>query len=334
MTLTTRQIRLERTPVAIPVLSDFGLTEVSLPILQPGEVLVAPSHLSLDPYLRLQMGKRHLSGNLLPGQPVVSELVGKVIESRSEPFRPGDIVAGFGAWQDKTIIEAKGLRQVDFGDLPPSLALGVLGMPGLTAFAGVTELLRPGPGDVVLVSAAAGPVGSTVGQLSIAAGAAAIGIAGSEEKCRWVVEEAGFSACINYKREDLAARLKTLAPDGPSHYFDNVGGELLRTILRALKPHGRIALCGTMEDYNSESRSPGPLPMEIIGARATLMGLVVYDYEHLRGPMTQTISTLIRQGRFAFREDVTPGLENAPAAFVRLMQGKNFGKAVVALVAK
>ena len=331
MTISTRQIQLARTPVAVPELADFALVEVALPVLQPGEVLVAPRHLSLDPYLRLQMARRHLSGNLLPGQPVVSELVGTVLESRSEAFRPGDVVAGFGAWADRAVMAGAGLRHIDFGDLPASLALGVLGMPGLTAYAGVHELLKPGPGDVVLVSAAAGPVGSTVGQLAQAAGATAIGIAGSDEKCRWVVEEAGFSACINYRREDLVARLKALAPDGPSHYFDNVGGELLRTVLRGLRPYGRIALCGIIDDYNSETRSPGPLPMEIIGARATLMGLVVYDHEHLRPVMIEAISGLILAGRFAWREDVTRGLENAPRAFVRLMQGRNFGKSLVNL---
>ena len=331
MTISTRQVQLARTPVAVPALADFAIVEVALPVLAQGEVLVRPRHLSLDPYLRLQMAQRHLSGNLLPGQPVVSELVGEVVESRAETFRPGDVVAGFGAWAERTIIPVSGLRAIDFGDLAASLALGVLGMPGLTAYAGIEALLKPGLGDVVLVSAAAGPVGSTVGQLAREAGATAIGLAGSDEKCRWVVEQAGFAACINYRREDLVTRLKALVPEGPSHYFDNVGGELLRTVLRNMRPHGRIALCGIIDDYNSETRSPGPLPLEIIGARATLMGLVVYDYEHLRVAMIDTVRGLIRAGRFAWREDVTHGLENAPAAFVRLMQGRNFGKSIVSI---
>jgi NADPH-dependent curcumin reductase CurA len=331
MTVTTRKIRLARTPAGVPVTEDFELVETALPALQPGEVLVAPSYLSLDPYLRLQMAHRHLSGNLLPGQPVVSELVGTVTESADPRLKPGQTVAGFGAWADQCIIAADGLRTLDFGALPASLALGVLGMPGLTAYAGITELLKPMAGDVLLVSAAAGPVGSTVGQLALARGATVIGIAGGPEKCRWVVEEAGFSACIDHHSKDIATRLRALVPQGPSQYFDNVGGELLRTVLTNMKPHGRIALCGIIDDYNSETLSPGPLPLEIIGARATLMGLVVYDYEHLRGDMIEAVSGQIEAGRFAWREDISEGLESAPAAFVRLMQGRNFGKTLVHL---
>ncbi|WP_439533371.1 NADP-dependent oxidoreductase [Polymorphobacter sp.] len=330
-TAATRQIRLVRTPAGIPTEEDFECVAVALPALEPGQVRVAPTFLSLDPYLRLQMAKRHLSGNLLPGQPVISELVGTITESNDPRLEPGQTVAGFGAWADLTTIAADGLRTLDFGALPPSLALGVLGMPGLTAYAGVSELLKPGPDDVLVVSAAAGPVGSTVGQLALARGATVIGIAGGPEKCRWVVEEAGFSACIDHRSEDIATRLRELVPQGPSQYFDNVGGELLRTILVNMKPHGRIALCGIMDDYNSDTRSPGPLPLEIIGARATLMGLVVYDYEHLRADMISTVAGLIEAKKFAWREDVSEGLESAPSAFVRLMQGRNFGKTLVHL---
>jgi NADPH-dependent curcumin reductase CurA len=331
MTATTRQIRLARTPVGVPVEADFECIETPIGVLQPGRVRVAPSWLSLDPYLRLQMAQRHLSGNLLPGQPVVSELVGTVVESADPRLKPGQIVAGFGAWADQTDIAADGLRTLDFGALPASLALGVLGMPGLTAYAGITELLKPSAGDVLVVSAAAGPVGSTVGQLALARGATVIGVAGGPEKCHWVTHKAGFSACIDYHREDLVPRLRELVPEGATQYFDNVGGEMLRTVLRTMKPHGRIALCGIIDDYNSDTRSPGPLPMEIIGARATLMGLVVYDYEHLRADMIATIAGLIEAGKFAWREDISEGLESAPAAFVRLMQGRNFGKTLVRL---
>jgi NADPH-dependent curcumin reductase CurA len=328
---STRLIRLARTPSGVPVEADFALVDAPLAALQPGQVRVAPRWLSLDPYLRLQMAQRHLSGNLLPGQPVVSELVGTISESADPRLKPGQMVAGFGEWAEQTVIAAEGLRTLDFGALPASLALGVLGMPGLTAYAGITELLKPGPADVLLVSAAAGPVGSTVGQLARARGATVIGIAGGPEKCSWVTAMAGFSACIDYHREDLVPRLRELVPEGASHYFDNVGGEMLRSILGTMRPHGRIALCGIIDDYNSDSRSPGPLPMEIIGARATLMGLVVYDYEHLRGDMIAAVSGLIEAGKFAWREDVSEGLESAPAAFVRLMQGRNFGKTLVHL---
>jgi NADPH-dependent curcumin reductase len=329
--LPVRQVRLARRPQGVPTEADFALAEVELPLPGDGEVLVRPTHLSLDPYLRLQMANRHLSGDLRPGDVVVSEAVGVVETSRSPDFAAGDTVAGFLGWQERAVAQASALRRVDFGGLPASLALGVLGMPGLTAYAGVTELLKPGPGDTLVVSAAAGPVGATVGQLAKARAARVIGIAGGVDKCRWVTEVAGFDAAIDYKAEDVATALRGIEPDGVSCYFDNVGGELLRTVLGCLRHYGRVALCGIIADYNSDERAPGPLPLEIIGARATVMGLVVYDFEHLRETMLGEHRAMIEAGTLAWREDVTDGLENAPAAFARLMRGENQGKAIVRL---
>jgi NADPH-dependent curcumin reductase len=326
-----RQIRMRRRPAAVPEPDDLEIADIALPPLGEGDVLMAPHFISLDPYIRLRMAGRHLIGNLEPGDAISSEMVGTVLASRSPDFAEGATVAGFTPWQDQAVLPGAELRAIDFGDLSPSLALGILGMPGLTACAGITQLLKPGVGDVLVVSAAAGPVGATVGQLAMARGAKAIGIAGSPEKCRWVVEDAGFDACIDYKREDVAEALARLVPERPSCYFDNVGGALLRTMIGTLRAYGRVALCGIMADYNSADLAPGPLPLEIISARATIMGLVVYDFEHLREEMITEHRRLIATGRLKWREDVAYGLENAPAAFSRLMRGENEGKALVCL---
>jgi NADPH-dependent curcumin reductase len=327
----TRLIRLRRRPAGVPEPDDIELVEAPEPTLADGEVLVAPETISLDPYIRLRMAGRHLVGNLTPGDPISSEMVGRVVESRSAGFRPGDIVAGFSPWTDLAALPAEELRHIDFGALPASLALGVLGMPGLTAYAGVTRCLEIGADDVLVVSAAAGPVGATVGQLAKARGARVIGIAGGPEKARWVTDAAGFDACIDYRAEDVSDALARVAPDKPTAYFDNVGGALLRTMIRALRPYGRVALCGIIADYNASEPEPGPLPLEIISARATVRGLVVYDHEDLRAAMIAEHRALIESGRLAWREDVTIGLDQAPAGFARLMRGDNQGKAVVRL---
>jgi hypothetical protein len=320
-------------PVGAPEPDDFEFGEAAIGEPGPGEVVVKIDSISLDPYIRLRMAGRHLIGNLSPGDPIISEMVGTVIRSRAPALREGQVVAGFAPWSEQAVIPAAELRPIDFGDLPPSLAFGVLGMPGLTAYAGVTQLLGIGPQDVLVVSAAAGPVGATVGQLARSRGARVIGIAGGPDKCRWAVESAGFEACVDYRADDVDSAVRRIVPDGPTAYFDNVGGELLRTMLRVLRPYGRIALCGVVADYNDEMPAAGPLPLEVIGARATLKGLVVYDFEHLRDQMIAEHRRLIAAGRLAWREDVTIGLDGAPAAFGRLMRGENQGKAVVRLEA-
>jgi NADPH-dependent curcumin reductase len=327
--LRTPVVRMRRRPAGVPEPDDFAVDEVALPEPGDGEALVRIDAISLDPYIRLRMAGRHLIGNLEAGDPISSEMVGTVVHSRAPEFREGQIVAAFAPWSEQAVLPAAELRPIDFGDLPPSLAFGVLGMPGLTAYAGVTQVLEIGPEDVLVVSAAAGPVGATVGQLARERGARVIGIAGGPEKCRWAVESAGFEACIDYRAENVADAVRRLVPDGPTAYFDNVGGELLRTMLRGMRPNGRITICGIMADYNETAPAPGPLSLEIIQARATLKGLVVYDFEHLRDEMIAEHRRLIAAGKLAWREDVTVGLENAPSAFARLMRGENQGKALV-----
>jgi NADPH-dependent curcumin reductase CurA len=319
-----------RRPVGVPVAEDFAFSVVDVPAPGASEVMVAPETISLDPYIRLRMAARHLVGNLQPGDPIASEMVGRVVASGDPRFVEGDIVAGHAPWQTLATVPAEELRHPGLPEgLPSSLALGVLGMPGLTAYAGVERLMKPGAGDVVLVSAASGPVGSTVGQLAKARGARVIGIAGGPEKCSWVTSEAGFEACIDYRAGPIAEQMAVLSPEGPTAYFDNVGGEMLRTVLGLMRPGGRIVLCGIVADYNGEEQAPGPTPLEIISARASLHGLVVYDHEDLRPALIAEVGGLIAAGRFAWREDVAEGFDMAPAAFARLMRGENQGKAVL-----
>jgi hypothetical protein len=336
--MKTTQVRLTRTPQGVPTPDDFHLAQADLPALQPGEVLAEVLDLSLDPYMRGQMSGRHLSGRVDPGDVCRGEAVVRVLDSRADGVAPGQLLAGFAGWQSHAVLAASALRPLGFEGLPPSLALGVLGMPGLTAFAGVERLLDVREGDVLVVSSAAGPVGSMVGQLAQIKGARAIGIAGGPDKCGWVTGTAGFAGCVDYKAEALRTGLDRLCPVSASRggqtggvdlYFDNVGGEVLQAVMERLALGARVALCGLMEQYNADVPPPGPNPAFTIKARATVRGLVVYDHEDLRARMLRTVPALIKGGAIAWKEDVTDGLEQAPAAFARLMAGHSFGKMIV-----
>lgn len=329
---TVRQVVMARRPAGIPEPADFAIRTIQRPASSPSMVSLRPRWLSIDPYIRLRMAGRHLIGNLAPGDAITSEAICEVVAAADGPFATGDLVAAFVPWQDEVQLPASELFALpDIGDLPPQLVLGVLGMPGLTAYAGVHRLLKPQPGETILVSAAAGPVGATVGQLCRLAGARVIGIAGGPEKARWLRDVAGFDAVIDYRQAPLARALPGIAPDGIAGYFDNVGGQMLRDALAALSPGGRIVLCGIIADYNAAQEAPGPTPLEIISARAHLMGLVVYDHEDLRPAWQQEGARLIAAGKLAYREDVLAGLENAPVQLMRQMRGENQGKALVSL---
>ncbi|MEO1575604.1 MAG: NADP-dependent oxidoreductase, partial [Pseudomonadota bacterium] len=307
------------------------LREAAAGAPEAGQLLCESLFLTLDPYLRGKISGRHISGAIMPGDLMAGEVVSRVVESRADGFAPGDIVAAFSGWQTRPVINAGDARQVDLDGLPLSLALGVLGMPGLTAYAGLLRLGEPQPGDRVLVSAAAGPVGSTVGQIARIKGAHAIGIAGSDAKCAWLREEAGFADCINYKTEDVRDGIRRTCPDGVNVYFDNVGGDLLQAAMEHLALGARVVLCGLMAQYNRDDMPPGPNPAFIIKARATVRGLVVYDHEDLREPFLRDVGGWIRSGELKYKEDMAEGIENAPAAFCALMRGENFGKALVRL---
>ena len=325
-----RRILFARVPSGLPVVEDFGADEVPVPVPSGGQLLSRTCWLSLDPYYRNVMkGSPLYAERLRPGDPMVGETVAQVVESRHEQFQPGDWVAVRNGWQTHALSDGQGVRKIDPSVAPVSTALGVLGMPGLTGYAGMVYLGEPRPGQTVVVSAATGPVGSTAGQVARHMGARVVGIAGSGEKCRYAVDVLGYDACVNYREASLRDSLKEACPRGIDVYFDNVGGDTLAAVLANLALHARVVLCGMIEAYSLDKPPPGPFLGPVVGARATMKGLVVYDWMHKMPELLRVVGTWIRQGSFRYREDVTEGLERAPEAFCRLMRGENFGKALV-----
>ena len=319
-----RCVFVARAPQGLPSLDDFELRPA--PPAGPG-VPADVLYISVDPYLRSRLDGRHVTGSLQPGDAMDSELI--VRTARDSAAGPaGTLARAFGPWQECVSLPEQSLVPVAVHLDPPSLALGVLGMPGLTAYAGVKRILDPSPGETAVVSAAAGPVGATVGQLCKAAGARVIGIAGSDMKRNWLSRKAGFDGCVD-RRESLPEGLDDLCPDGIDMYFDNVGGAVLQAVMERLSLNARVALCGLMDQYNQDDSPPGPNPALIIRARATVRGLVVYDHEDLRPRMEEDIGRCIRDGSVVFKEEVFHGLAEAPAAFCQLMEGTTFGKTVV-----
>ena len=326
-----RRVVLARVPEGVPVPDDFRLTESELPEAGPGQVVSRTLWLSLDPYVRGVISGRHISADKVgPGDVVVGSTVSEIVASRHPDYRPGVLVADRNGWQEYGLSDGQGMRVLEADGPPPSLALGILGMPGLTAWAGLRFLARPAAGETVVVSAAAGPVGSMVGQIARLSGARAVGIAGSAEKCELVTGTFGFDECIDYRREDLRERLATTCPDGIDVYFDNVAGDTLAAVMGNLALGARIVLCGMIDQYNrSGGPPPGPNLGPVIAARAHIHGLVVYDYYDRRDEFAAEAGAWHRDGLIRAREDVTDGLENAPEAFCRLMRGENVGKALV-----
>lgn len=327
--MNNTRVLLKRRSEGIPGEQDFEVAHAAADTPGAGELLCETLYLSLDPYLRGKISGRHISGAINEGDLMAGEAVSRVIESKSKQFSQGDIIAAHSGWQSRPVISADAARAVNPGLGPLSALLGILGMPGLTAYAGMTRLAELKEDDVVVVSAASGPVGSMVGQIAARQGCRVVGIAGSAEKCRWTVEQAGFDHCINYKTEDLRDSLKRACPGGIDVYFDNVGGDMLQACMEQLATGARVILCGLIAQYNTNEMPPGPNPAFIIKARATVRGLVVYDHDDLRPEFEQQVSRWLEQGEISYREDCVNGLEAAPGLFCRLMRGENFGKAIV-----
>ncbi|MEM9879155.1 MAG: NADP-dependent oxidoreductase [Pseudomonadota bacterium] len=323
------KVILKSKPEGVPEDTDFALADDTLAPLEDGMVHVKTQYLSLDPYMRGQISGRHISGPIHVGEMMQGEAVGAVVESKDSRFKPGDSVAGFIGWRQEAVLPGDSLRVVDTHGLSPSLQLGVLGMPGLTAYAGARRLADLCEGMTALVSSAAGPVGYTVAQLARMQGCRVVGIAGSEVKLDWLKTEAKVDETINYKTEDLRAGIARTCPNGVDYYFDNVGGDMLQAAMEHLAVGAQVVLCGLMSQYNSDGMPPGPNPAFIIKARATVRGLVVYDHQDAAAEAAQTIAGLIKSGDFAVKEDITDGIENAAHAFVRLMRGETFGKTLV-----
>ena len=330
MSARNSRITFARSPRGLPVPEDFGSDIVDIPQPGEGQFLSRTLYLSLDPYYRNVMKNSQIyADRLSPGDVMIGETVAEIVESRHPDFKAGETVAVRNGWQQYALSNGVGVRRIDPSIAPVASALGVLGMPGLTGYAGTVFLAQPLPGQTFVVSACTGPVGCTAGQIARHMGARVVGIAGSKEKCDYAVRDLGFTACVNYKDGDLAAQLKAACPQGIDAYFDNVGGETLTAVMANLAMGARIVLCGMIEAYSMDTPPAGPWLGPLVGARGTMKGLVVYDHMHRMAEMTRIISGWIREGSFRYREDVTEGLENAPAAFCELMRGRNFGKALV-----
>ena len=327
-----RQITLAARPEGFPKDSDFALVETEVPQPGPGEVLVHSQWLSLDPYMRGRMSEaRSYAKPTEVGEPMTGQTVGEVVESDDPRFAAGDTVVGQLGWQDYAVARGGTLRKVDPSLAPPQTALHVLGMTGLTAYFGLFDVGEAKPGDAVVVSAASGAVGQVVGQLAKIAGCGpVVGLAGSAEKVADLTELYGYDAGIDYKQDDVNARLKETCPNGVDVYFDNVGGAISETIFRRLALGARVPVCGQISQYNLTEPELVPRSLAfLIVFRARLQGFLVTDYPHRFPEGLQRLSRWLAEGRLRYREDITEGLENAPAAFMGMLRGENRGKTLV-----
>jgi hypothetical protein len=312
--------------------ANFRLETVPIPKPAEGEVLVKNHWLSLDPYMRGRMSqqKSYVKG-VEPGEVMTGETAGEVVESKHPKFKPGDKVTAPSGWQLYWAGKGEMLTKVDASKVSLSYFLGCLGMPGRTAYFGMKEICAPKPGETVVVSAASGAVGSVVGQLAKAWGCRAVGIAGGKAKCDYVVKEQGFDACVDYKAGDLYGQLKAACPKGVDANFENVGGEILDTVLRLMNLRGRIAICGLISDYNAKEPYGVKMFRSILVNRLTVRGMIVFDWLQRYPEANQALIELVLGGKLKYRESVVQGLENAPKGLIGLLKGENFGKQLVKL---
>jgi NADPH-dependent curcumin reductase CurA len=333
---TSTQIRLAARPVGEPVDSDFEVTTEELPDLADGQVLLRTLYLSLDPYMRGRMSTaKSYAAPLEIGDVMLGGTVCEVVESRAESRKPGDVVLAFAGWQTHAVVDARHTRQLDPAVAPVSTALGVLGMPGFTAYAGLLELGRPQPGETVVVAAAAGPVGSAVGQIARIKGARAVGIAGGPEKCRLLLEDYGFDAAVDHRSPTFVDDLAKATPDGIDVYFENVGGAVAAAVTRRLNRFARIPVCGLVAGYNATSAPEGPdqLPGfmgKVLSLSLTVRGFIQDEFVPTHHEaFLRDMGAWVADGSVRYREDVVEGLEAAPEAFRGLLAGRNVGKLLV-----
>ncbi|RKQ70245.1 NADP-dependent oxidoreductase [Oceanibaculum indicum] len=327
-----RQITLASRPVGAPTPDNFKLVETAVPTPERGQVLVKALYLSLDPYMRGRMSDaKSYAPSVKISEVMTGGAVGRVVDSRHPGFKEGDIVEGRIGWQDYGLVEGGMLRKVDPDVAPISTALGVLGMPGLTAYFGLFEIGKPRPGETLVVSAASGAVGAVVCQLGKMAGARVVGIAGGPDKCAYVKDELGVDAVIDYKAEkDLSKALAAACPDGIDVYFDNVGGPVTDAIANLFNLRARMIVCGLISHYNMPDGYVGPsILRSVLTNRVLIQGMIVFDW-HERWPAgIAQLGKFVKAGKLKYKEDVTEGLENAPATFIGMLEGRNFGKTII-----
>ena len=330
-----RQIVLASRPNGKPQANNFTIAEAPIPAPEDGQVLSKTIYLSLDPYMRGRMNAGKSYADPVEIDEVMSGgTVGQVIESKNSGFSAGDFVFGYGGWQEFWLQDGKKLKKVDPQLAPISTATGVLGMPGVTAYTGLLNIGQPKKGETVVVAAAAGAVGSVGGQIARIKGTRVVGIAGTPEKCEFVTEELGFDACVNHSRQDFAENLKSACPNGIDVYFENVGGKVFEKVLPLLNNFSRIPVCGVISSYNATQLPAGPnltplLMRYILVKRLTFRGFIVWDFDSQEEEALTQLSNWVKEGKIRYLEDIVDGLENAPEAFMGLLEGKNFGKLVV-----
>ena len=332
-----RRIVLASRPVGEPVADNFRLETVPQPTPADGQLLLQALYLSIDPYMRGRMSEAKSYAPPVPlGEVMVGGTVSRVVSSQHPDFQAGELVMAYTGWQEYALSDGQGLFKL--GDLAqPSLALGVLGMPGFTAYMGLLDIGQPKPGETVVVAAASGAVGSVVGQIAKLQGCRVVGIAGGARKCDYVVETLGFDACIDHQAPDLAEQLAAACPDGIDVYFENVGGKVFDAVLPLLNPKARVPVCGLIAHYNATGLPAGPdrLPLltgTLLKQRIRMQGFIIFDDYGPRYPeFLQQMSRWVAEGKIHFCEDIVHGLEAAPAALIGLLKGENFGKLIVKL---
>ena len=334
---TTTRIVLASRPTGRPTPDNFRLEQAPVAAPGEGEVLLKTLYLSLDPYMRGRMSAaKSYSAPVEIGNVMEGGTVSEVVESRDPAFKPGDVLLSFSGWQTHALANGKTLRKLDPEAAPVSTALGVRGMPGFTAYSGLLTIGQPKPGETVVVAAASGPVGSAVGQIARIKGARAVGIAGGAEKCAVVKEEFGFDAVIDHRDPDMAAKLAAACPDGIDVYFENVGGKVWDAVFPLLNTFARIPVCGLIAQYNSEGAFEGPdrfpvVMRQVLSKSLLIRGFIQREFVDQRPAFDVEMARWIAEGKVKYREDIVEGLEQAPEAFIGLLEGRNFGKLVVKL---
>ncbi|WP_295510305.1 NADP-dependent oxidoreductase [uncultured Sulfitobacter sp.] len=331
-----RQLVLAERPKGAPTKNTLRLVEREVPSAGAGQMLLRTEFLSLDPYMRGRMSDApsyaapvEIDGVMQGGT------VAQVVTSNVDGFAPGDYVLSFNGWQDYALTEGAGVTNLGKSPAHPSWALGIMGMPGFTAWAGLTQIGAPKPGETIVVAAATGPVGATVGQIGKILGCRVVGIAGGPDKCAYAVDELGFDACIDHKADDFAEQLAKTSPDGIDIYFENVGGKVLDGVIPLLNPNARVPVCGLVSQYNATSLPDGPDRMnwlmgQVLRKKIKLQGFIIFDdFGHLYPDFVKEMGPWIESGKIKYREEMIDGLENAPEAFIGLLNGENFGKRVI-----
>lgn len=332
MNFVNKKVILKKRPVGFPKLDDFDFHIENIKEANYGEVIIKVLWLSLDPYMRGRMSAA--KSYALPikiGSVITGGAVGEVVLSNCPNFEEGDIVEGFTlGWQEYAKVNSKQVRKVDKNLGPIQTAVGVLGMPGMTAYFGLFEICKPIPGDYIVVSAASGAVGQLVGQLAKIAGCNVIGIAGSDKKCKYIKETLKFDEVINYKNENIYRKVKEFCPNGVNIYFDNVGGKISDDVISNIAPFGRIGVCGVISQYNLTEVEEGlRVQRALLTNQASIEGFLVFRFEQKYETARKRMAIWLNSGKLIWKEDVVEGLENAPKAFIGLMKGDNFGKLLI-----